>query len=1193
MANENEDKALIASSEFDPSAFVKGIDAMTSSLETLSAQEDVLQKQLTAQNKQLADNKNALKATNDQLTALSKTSSTYQTDQAKLAQQQETLLQQQGQLQKNLAGTKDQLGQVTTQANTYKEAIGNITTVAKQLGSQGKTLFDVGALQQRVQSITALASQFKDIFKGKIDTSELDALEDKLAANGDEFKRLEDVIGFVKDKLGTLDSNTQEFKDLADVVKTGEQVLQDYAKVQDTVGNRSSTVSKRLREVRQELAALQEAGETGTEQFAALSKEAAELQDAMDKTGERIKVLASDTRLIEGGIELLRGFAAGFELVEGAEALLGVKNEAVEESIKRLNAIMAIANGLQEVSNLLKKESTIRIVAEEIATKAYTISQRILAVTLGSTAAASKGLATALAATGIGAIVVAIGVVIALLSQWTDATKEQAEEQERLNAANEIGIDFLNRFIGAIGNSNKLLQAETELRQALNEKASASDVQRLRTRIANAQALRAIDEKTLREQIEQAKQEEESQAEEADRAATRIKDIVAQGKNNQAELLPILQKTVDDFTKVQETRFALENALEIKQLNNQRDAARDRIELRKQELSQAEDFLKRLEELRKRLLDAQNKQSRQDEAQLAKTAQDNLNFELKNIEREIRQGKLTRDQGNLLKNLLKQINGVELETELREFRRKSVAAQQSIEDAIFNLRVENGTQRANLLRDQLEREAALIEVTARDERNKLEEQRTQALEGVADAFRQGFISEGQAKTNADRIQAIYAQMFLNLEEQTRRKQEELANLAFQRSQALVQQLFAASATNVTEKSTEEIVKLAQRFTSGKINYERYQKELTAIAQRESQKRIAQQLAEDMELLAGVQRRLAVEKDPARRDELQAEILRLREEIAQLRRQAAQGEVDQSKSVDDDFKKKLDRVAAYAQAIGSLVASVVSFWQTANEAESKALDRSITLQQKRVDAAVRIAERGNAEYLRLEEDRLHELQVKQENNARRQLAINAVLQGSQALVAFTSALAQGIATGGPLGGIAIAAAVLGLLAQGYAIVQSLQASSNGSQQLFQGTTNVRRRNGEPAGVDTVPAMLTEGEAVIPAHTNRDYAPAVAAIYDRAIPAAALNDFVANYRGASTSGTLAQERMAEAGDVAVTYDARLVQAAQDTTRQMQETNDNIQAMHKTLKGIGINVSLDKKGLAIALMGVINKQNITKKS
>jgi len=293
----------------------------------------------------------------------------------------------------------------------------------------------------------------------------------------------------------------------------------------------------------------------------------------------------------------------------------------------------------------------------------------------------------------------------------------------------------------------------------------------------------------------------------------------------------------------------------------------------------------------------------------------------------------------------------------------------------------------------------------------------------------------------------------------------------------------------------------------------------------------------------------------------------------------------------ELTDKVNSIAAYATAIGNIVGQVVNFWAMANQAEQEQLDRSIAIQEKRVDAATRIAERGNAEYLRLEEDRLNELRLKQENAARRQLAINAVLQTSQALTAFITALAQGIATGGPLGGLAIAAAVLGAIASGYAIVQSLQQDT--PQQFYKGTKRVERR-GQPAGRDTVPAMLTEGETVFPVDVASDYRPAVDAIFDRRVPAEELNNFVNGYRvNRRTLPTLAHDRMGEVAHVTMTYDDQLLDATDKQSRQLEEHNQLLRNMDRTLKNMGISLNIDRNGLAISLMKVMSQARIDKKA
>lgn len=1185
-----DDKALIASSEFDPTQFVKGIESMTNALDGLLAKEDEVKSKLAELDKALTTNRTNYKTTQDNIKALDQSSDNYKDSLAALNKEQQNIAAQQKDIQAQMKTNQKELQNTTKTANDYKTALGALGQTAKQVQDQnrGKGLFDSQTLNNQLVQLQNAGSKLRDIFKGKVDTAELDKLEDSLVGAKDEFQQLAQVIDFVEQKMSTLDPNTQEFADLNAIVKEGKDVLEAYGEVQDNVGNRSKSTTARLKELKQQLTELQLAGKADTAEFKAIQAEAAELQDAVDKTSERVRAFANDFRLIQGSVEALRGIAAGFELAQGASALFGVKNEAVEESIKRLSAIMAIANGLQEVSNLLKKESTVRLVAEEVATKAYTISQRILAATLGTTAAASRGLAVALAATGIGALVVAIGLLITIISNWESETKKMTEAQKQLNVDLELSISFMNSYIAAIGDAEKVIAAEAEVRQASNEKIRQSDVERLRQRIRNVEELRNIDIRFTEQQLEEAKKREAAAEDDFNRASDRLKDIAAKRIESSDEEVQELKKTTDDFEKIQETRFALEHQLEIKRLNDQRDRLRERNELRALEIQQTEDFLKRLEELRKRLLDAQNKQARQDEAQLAKQAGDNLNAELRNIDREIRQGKLTRDQGNLLKNLLRQINGVELTTELREFHKKVVDASTNLENEIFNLRLTAGEKRTELLRDQLTKQAQEIEDNFNRETKSLEVERDQLLKGVRDTFDQGLISEDQARQNSEKIRAIYEQLFLTLTEQTRRKQEELANAAFERSQQLVQQLFAPSFTTLTEQTTAELEALTTRFVNNRITFAKYQQELTEITRRESQRRIELQITENEELLRGVQLRLQAELDPARRQELQARILQLREEIAQLRRQAAEGEAAQEKALDDQFKQKVQRIANYAQAIGQVVDQVVQFWARANEAEQKQLEASIAIQEKRVDAATRIAERGNAEYLRLEEDRLQQLQIRQENAARRQLAINAVLQTSQALTAFVSALAQGIATGGPLGGIAIAAAVIGLIASGFAIIQSL--SQNNTPKLKEGTKYLTR-DGHPAGEDTIPAMLNEGEAVIPTHRNREYKPAVEAIFDATVPAEDMNRFVQSYKRTDLP-RLDYDRMTAAAATVVTYDGRLLEINQEQNRLLDEQNERLATLDRTMKSLGVNVNVDKNGLAIAVMKAVEQERINKK-
>ena len=80
-----------------------------------------------------------------------------------------------------------------------------------------------------------------------------------------------------------------------------------------------------------------------------------------------------------------------------------------------------------------------------------------------------------------------------------------------------------------------------------------------------------------------------------------------------------------------------------------------------------------------------------------------------------------------------------------------------------------------------------------------------------------------------------------------------------------------------------------------------------------------------------------------------------------------------------------------------------------------------------------------------------------------------------------------------------------------MVAGFAAARTASEQaFFDGTPYVTRKANEPVGRDTVKARLHEGEAVIPTATNAAYKDSVRAIYNKSVPAPALNAFVRNYK-----------------------------------------------------------------------------------
>lgn len=1175
-----DEKSLIASSEFDPGGFVKGIDAMTAALQKLSAQEDELRADMANVNTALKANRTEYKANEDQIKNLDKTAKTYADDLAKLSARQAEIVTQNKALRASLTEQKAALADINTSANNYKNALTGLAAVSKQVAQEGRgrTLFDVASLNAQVQEISELGGRLRNIFQGRIDTDELDRFEQAIAGAGDEMQQLAQIVTFVKGKLDTLDPNSQEFADLTRIIEVGDQVLEQFGKTVEDVDKKGQSLRGRLTQLRTELVNLEEQGKENTEEFQKLQIEAGQLQDAISDAQQRIKVLSSDTRHLDFGIGVIRGAVGAFGVFEGAATLAGIRNEALVESIQRLNGVMLLLNGLQEIQNLLQKQSVVTIVGQEIATKGAAIAQRIFAVAVGTSTGALRAFRIALLATGIGAFVVLLGVL-------TDGFGLFSEETERATTTTDDLTESIKRQDKALADLNSTLDFNSKVRIENLKQSGATDEQIFQEGLR----LRQEQLKANKDALEEARfQETLFQDESRRRAAETQGDISKKEReesNKQRDLLA--KNTAEKEDLVQNSERDL--TLFVEQEETRRFEARGRAN--KAAADQYRAFIDRLIQLQRELRDKTLAQNPEDELNIRQQFANELSDLTDDIDRDVKSGKLSKQRGAVLKNLVAKINTVDLEKALREFNDQVTEAQIQFDRQLTDLQLKNATDRANLIRDVLAREAAAVQAEFETQAEALETERDDIITSINQTRDEGLISPAAAAENIRQIETIYAQLLENLAEQTVRKQEEITARAFEASQRQLQALFSEVQLIVSEEATQEIIKLSEAFTSGAITYEQYQKELTRISKQESDRRIKFAIQENEALLVGIQARIQLEQDPERRKALQDQERQLRATLSDLKRQLAQGEAEEVNQDNEAIQARIERIATYAQAVNGIIQSVVGFWQQANEAEARALERSISLQERRVEAATRIAERGNAEYLRLEEDRLNELQVKQENAARRQLAINAVVQTSQALTAFITALSQGIATGGPLGGIAIATAVIGLIASGYAIISNLQ--QNNRLTLFKGTKRVRRDNGEPPGVDTVPAMLTENEAVIPAETNRKYAPAVEAIYDQTVPAEEMNAFVNNYRvNRRALPRLNHEKMGEVAEISVTYDGQLLQATREQTKKLGEQAELLERLDKRLANMGISASIDKHGLAISLLKATEKFAIDKK-
>lgn len=307
-------------------------------------------------------------------------------------------------LQKDVKDASKTMGKELVDANEKAaKSIENVTKAtindSKALEKQKQNIADISLLiaKNSTQSDKLLAV-YKKLTDARDKGILLDPQDVKELADG--FDKFAKEVGLSQKQLDLLQENLSEVVTNIQAVSSDE--FRELASQSEQVTEKFISAKSELRQ----LSNLINSGQLTGDELVQARNRAAELTDTIGDTREQINNLSSDTRGLDTLIEGTRLVAAGFSIAEGASALFGEENKDVQEALIKLNAVMALSNGLQEAHALLLQNSNLRL-------RAATISQGIYSTVVGTSVGALKLFRIALALTGVGLLVIGLGALIA------------------------------------------------------------------------------------------------------------------------------------------------------------------------------------------------------------------------------------------------------------------------------------------------------------------------------------------------------------------------------------------------------------------------------------------------------------------------------------------------------------------------------------------------------------------------------------------------------------------------------------------------------------------------------------------------------------------------------------------------------------------------------------------------------------
>jgi uncharacterized membrane protein len=267
------------------------------------------------------------------------------------------------------------------------------------------------------------------------------------------------------------------------IITDAAQATQDVQNLDKAFSDTDTSVKSlrtQLREAQAQVGLMADKfGATSKEAIEA-AKRAADLKDRIGDAKALTDAFNPDAKF-KAVASSLAGVAGGFAALQGGMALFGKENKNVEAALLKVNAAMALSQGLQSVGESVDsfkqlgaviKSTTVFQEANNAATKTAAAVQKAFGVSVDTTSKGFNVLKGAIVATGIGALVVALGLVI----NNFDAISKWIKNSPLGSLAKGVG-DLVTQFTDFIGvtseaerNLNKLSVANARANQDIENR---------------------------------------------------------------------------------------------------------------------------------------------------------------------------------------------------------------------------------------------------------------------------------------------------------------------------------------------------------------------------------------------------------------------------------------------------------------------------------------------------------------------------------------------------------------------------------------------------------------------------------------------------------------------------------------------------------------------------------------------------
>lgn len=300
----------------------------------------------------------------------------------------------------------------------------------------------------------------------------------KGTAQGDEeYRSLTQKQQAVQAEINQRKQLLQEIGTTADALLQEEQTLNSNREKVEQNTKAKGMLRTQVMQLKNALAEAEQAGKRDTDEYRAMQAELGRLTDAMGDANTQAKIMADDYRNLNTAVEVISGVTGAFSAAQGAVGLFAGENENLQKIMVKVQSLMAITIGLQQVSKTLNKDSYTQLVLVRRAKELLTVAETKFATALGISNVMAKALMATLTL-GLSVAITAIVVVLdRFITKNREAKKAQEEFNKKVSEAAVKPISAINELSYAWGKLGNNLEAKKKFVEENAEKFKELGVQ--------------------------------------------------------------------------------------------------------------------------------------------------------------------------------------------------------------------------------------------------------------------------------------------------------------------------------------------------------------------------------------------------------------------------------------------------------------------------------------------------------------------------------------------------------------------------------------------------------------------------------------------------------------------------------------------------------------------------------------------